>query len=193
MSKIAVLTSGHSRGSNLKAIAECLREQKTDAEVALVIVTCKQAPVIELCKDYGMPYKFISSIEMKRFEAILLEEIHHLKLNMLVLAGFMKQLSQEFLTQLEIPVLNIHPALLPKYGGKGMYGINVHRAVFEAGDKISGATIHLVNQDYDEGRILAQMETDISACQSPEEIAARVLKIEHQLYPQTILKLLEKI
>ena len=193
MRKIAVLTSGHSRGSNLKAIADYLLEQQADTEIALVVVTCKQAPVIEVCKDYGFFCKFISCMEMQRFETALIEEIHSLNIQMLVLAGFMKQLSQDFLTQLDIPVLNIHPALLPKYGGKGMYGINVHQAVFEAGDNISGATIHFVNQDYDKGSILAQMETDISDCQSPAEIAARVLKIEHRLYPQTILKLLEKL
>ncbi len=83
-------------------------------------------------------------------------------------------------------ILNIHPSLLPKYGGKGMYGKNVHQAVFNAKDKISGLTIHLVNQHYDEGQILFQKEVNIEECKNPDEIAAKVLQNEHQFYPKIV-------
>ena len=188
--KIVVLTSGNSRGSNLRAIAGYFRKHHIDIEIALVVVTRKQAPVLEVCHDFMLPSCFISSKIMEEYERKMLTEIQALKPDAIVLAGFMKQLSAWFLSSVKIPILNIHPALLPKYGGKGMFGINVHTAVFEAGEQISGATIHLVNEDYDKGQILAQTETDISDCRSPQEIAARVLKIEHELFAPTIVKYL---
>jgi folate-dependent phosphoribosylglycinamide formyltransferase PurN len=102
----------------------------------------------------------------------------------------MRKLSKEFFEAVKTPVINIHPALLPKYGGKGMYGMNVHKAVFEAGEKESGATVHYVNEEYDKGEIITQKRCDISMCISPDEIAEKVLKIEHEIYPKTIEKLL---
>lgn len=188
--KIVVLTSGNSRGSNLRAIAEYFQNYHVDIEIALVVVTLKQAPVLEVCEEFMLPSCFISSKNMEDYESKLLIEIQSLQPDAIILAGFMKQLSTWFLSSVNIPILNIHPALLPKFGGKGMFGINVHTAVFEAGEKISGATIHLVNEDYDKGQILAQKETDISDCSSPQEIAARVLKLEHELYAPTIVKYL---
>jgi len=81
--------------------------------------------------------------------------------------------------------------LLPKFGGKGMYGMNVHNAVFQAGEKVSGVTIHIVNENYDEGKIIYQEKIDISDCKSPEEIAEKVLKLEHKVYPEVIQKIIE--
>ncbi|HOQ80442.1 MAG TPA: formyltransferase family protein, partial [Candidatus Cloacimonadota bacterium] len=106
------------------------------------------------------------------------------------LAGFMRKLSEQFLDTINTPLINIHPALLPKYGGKGMYGSNVHNAVFTAGEKISGATVHYVNKNYDEGDIIMQQSVDITDCQSPEEIGKKVLAIEHQIYGAAIEKIL---
>lgn len=189
--KIVVLTSGKSRGSNLRALALYFRNHKVDIEIALVVVSLRQAPVLEVCQEFNLPSSFISAKNMAEYERLLLEQIRDIRPAALVLAGFMKQVSEQFLHRVDTPVLNIHPALLPLYGGKGMFGMNVHTAVFEAGEKTSGATIHLVNQDYDRGQILAQKEIDISDCQSPPEIAARVLKIEHELYAPTIVNYLD--
>jgi folate-dependent phosphoribosylglycinamide formyltransferase PurN len=88
-------------------------------------------------------------------------------------------------------MINIHPALLPSFGGKGMYGMNVHKAVFESSAKVSGATVHFVNEVYDSGTIIMQRCVDISSAESPEEIAAMVLRIEHEILPKTILKFAE--
>lgn len=115
------------------------------------------------------------------------------KIDLIALAGFMSLLGGDFLTSVGIPVVNIHPALLPKYGGPGMYGMRVHEAVFASGDKVSGATVHLVDPVYDHGEIIAQKQVDISACRSPEEIAGLVLRVEHQLYAPAIYQYLSDL
>ena len=98
-----------------------------------------------------------------------------------------------FIREARIPIFNIHPALLPKYGGKGMYGMAVHKAVFESGDKESGATVHQVDNKYDHGKIIAQEKKDVSHCKSAEDISAEVLAIEHKLYGKTIWEYLVKL
>ncbi|MEE9432127.1 MAG: formyltransferase family protein, partial [Melioribacteraceae bacterium] len=112
-----------------------------------------------------------------------------LEVDLIVLAGFLKKIPNEFVSVFVNKIINIHPALLPKYGGKGMYGANVHKAVFEAQEKISGATVHFVNKIYDDGKIIEQRSVDITDVKSPTEIAERVLKIEHELLPDVIKKI----
>jgi phosphoribosylglycinamide formyltransferase-1 len=121
-----------------------------------------------------------------------LEIINTLKkhnVDTVILAGYMKKVSQELIAQFNNRVLNIHPALLPKFGGKGMYGMNVHKAVIEANEAVTGATIHLVNTNYDEGKILAQMQVPVFSDDTAETLAARVLEVEHQLYSDTLIKI----
>lgn len=122
----------------------------------------------------------------------MLELCRQERIELIALAGFMKLLSPAFLDRTGIPVLNIHPALLPKYGGQGMYGIRVHEAVFDAGERFSGATVHLVDPIYDHGEIIAQEQVDISDCHSPEAIAAKVLEIEHGIYARAIYDFLNR-
>ena len=112
--------------------------------------------------------------------------------DLIVLCGFMRKLSQSFFNNVKTPIINIHPALLPKYGGKGMYGMNVHNAVFANGDKKSGVTVHFVNENYDEGSIIRQKECDISNCKSADEVAKCVLEVEHEIYPEVVINLATK-
>ncbi|HNX00656.1 MAG TPA: phosphoribosylglycinamide formyltransferase [Candidatus Cloacimonadota bacterium] len=190
MNKIAVVTSGMSRGSNLEAMVSYFRENRLPVEVCFVVVTRTQAPVIEKCDAMKIPVVYLRTNDMALFESKLLEKIHQEHPELLVLAGFLKKLSSGFLSSLPCKVVNIHPALLPKYGGEGMYGHFVHEAVFQAGDRMSGATVHWVNENYDAGRIIAQETVDITDCRTPDEIAARVLRVEHQLYGKTIWQIL---
>jgi folate-dependent phosphoribosylglycinamide formyltransferase PurN len=111
---------------------------------------------------------------------------------LIVLAGFLKLIPPDFIERFKNRVINIHPALLPSFGGKGMYGMNVHKAVFESSAKISGATVHIIDNTYDTGKIIAQKSVDISDVNSPEEIAERVLNIEHYLLPFVIGKFADK-
>jgi len=108
---------------------------------------------------------------------------------LIVLAGFLKLIPGNFVRAFRNRIINIHPALLPSFGGPGMYGSNVHRAVFDSSSQVSGATVHFVDETYDTGRIIAQRCVDISGVKSQEEIAERVLNIEHQLLPYVIEKI----
>jgi len=188
--KIAVFSSGLSRGSNLCALHNYFTQNKLPVEVALVIFTCKNAPAIPLAKARDLNYQIISANNMQSFEARTIELCRQNNIELIALAGFLKQLSEDFIKQVQVPILNIHPALLPEFGGKGMYGMAVHQAVFASGDNVSGATIHLVDSQYDNGKIVAQQKVDISSCKNPAEIADKVLEIEHSLYAPTIFQFL---
>ena len=188
--KIAVFSSGLSRGSNLCAMHNYFTQNKLSVEVALVIFTGKNAPAIQLAKEKNLNYRIISAYNMQSFETRAIELCRQNNIELIALAGFLKQLSENFIEQVQVPILNIHPALLPEFGGKGMYGMAVHQAVFASGDKVSGVTIHLVNSRYDNGKIVAQQKVDISSCKSPAEIADKVLEIEHSLYAPTIFQFL---
>ena len=188
--KIAVFSSGLSRGSNLCAMHNYFTQNKLSVEVALVIFTGKNAPAIQLAKEKNLNYRIISAYNMQSFETRAIELCRQNNIELIALAGFLKQLSENFIEQVQVPILNIHPALLPEFGGKGMYGMAVHQAVFASGDKVSGVTIHLVDSRYDNGKIVAQQKVDISSCKSPAEIADKVLEIEHSLYAPTIFQFL---
>lgn len=190
--RIAVLTSGAGRGSNLQALYEYFKNHSLPVEIAFATASNKNALVVQLCDKLNIPCYILSPRKDKDFETRLLELCQQEKIDLIALAGFMNLLSSSFLEKVGIPVLNIHPALLPKYGGKGMYGINVHKAVFESGDKISGVTVHLVDNHYDNGPILVQEKVDISDCKNAEEIAAKVLEMEHQIYAPAIYKFLSE-
>ena len=185
---IAVFVSG--RGSNLQAIldSECTKEivfvkavisDKIDC-AAFQIAAKRNIPTFTIGKMPGS----ISYIE-------LISSLKKLNVEFIVLAGFLKLIPIEFLRSFQNKIINIHPALLPSYGGPGMYGMNVHRAVFKSGDKYSGATIHLVDEHYDSGKIIAQETIDISNVNSPEELADKVLEIEHKLLPSVLSKIAE--
>ena len=188
--KIAVFCSGLSRGSNLCALHNYFTQNKLPVEVALVIFTSKNAPAIQLAKERNLNYRIISAYNMQSFETRAIELCRQNNIELIALAGFLKQLSENFIEQVQVPILNIHPALLPEFGGKGMFGMAVHQAVFASGDKVSGVTIHLVDSRYDNGKIVAQQKVDISSCKSPAEIADKVLEIEHSLYAPTIFQFL---
>ncbi len=129
--------------------------------------------------------------DAKAFNDLILHELIHLKIDYIVLAGYLKLIGRQIVERFENRIINIHPALLPAFGGKGMYGHHVHQAVFDSGVKVSGATVHLVNSEYDAGPIVCQKSVDISDVKSPEEIAARVLRIEHEIFPQAVKLLVE--
>jgi len=111
-------------------------------------------------------------------------------IEIILLAGYMRKVPDAVVTAFPERIINIHPALLPKFGGEGMYGIHVHTAVLEAGETESGATVHLVNEEYDKGRILMQRHVPVLADDTPESLAARVLECEHKLYPEALEKLI---
>lgn len=182
---IAVFVSG--RGSNLRAIVNSgILAGKVFVKV--VVSDKISCPAFEFASSKKIDTLTVSgkkspdTVTYDELAAILNENGIHL----VVLAGFLKLIPAEFIRKLNCKIINIHPALLPSYGGKGMYGMNVHNAVFSSGDKMSGATVHYVNERYDEGAIIANLPVDISNAKSPDEIASLVLEKEHILLPKVI-------
>lgn len=183
--KIAVFVSG--RGSNLKAILES-QEQLKKIEVKVVVSDKFNCPAFDIAKNSSIVTYTVGNKEGCISYNGLSNLFDEYKVNLVVLAGFLKLLPNEFVKKFNNKIINIHPALLPSFGGKGMYGINVHKAVFESSAKVSGVSVHFVDPEYDKGKIIAQRCVDISDVKSPEEIAEKVLKIEHQILPFVINK-----
>ena len=186
MKKLAVFVSG--RGSNLKSIVNKIESRNLDAHVLAVVSNKSDSPALEYAESKSISTFVISTKEQnggKDYKS-LLNVFKDLSIDLIVLAGFLKKIPDYFVDAFENRIINIHPALLPSFGGKGMYGMNVHRAVFKSSAKVSGSTVHFVNKVYDEGLIIAQRAVDISDVQSPEDIAARVLTTEHELLPFVI-------
>ncbi len=186
MFKLAVFVSG--RGSNLKAIVSQIKSGNLTAEVAAVVSNKGNCGAIEFAKKENISAYVVSENKegTKKTYKELLELFKQQNINLIVLAGFLKKIPNDFVKAFQDKIINIHPALLPSFSGKGMYGINVHRAVFNSSVKVSGATVHFVDEVYDNGKIIDQICINISDVNSPEEIAEKVLKAEHELLPRVI-------
>ena len=187
MFKLAVFVSG--RGSNLKSLFE--RIDKKEIKISAVVSNKKNCGAVEFAIQNSIPIFFVSDNSRNDFLDYidLVKELKKKEIDLIVLAGFLKKIPDDFIDHFEKKIINIHPALLPKYGGAGMYGMNVHRAVFENKEKYSGATVHFVDKIYDHGEIIEQQIVDISDAKSPEEIAHKVLEIEHELLPKVVNKI----
>lgn len=189
MLRLAVFVSG--RGSNLKAILEN-SDLKNLIKVIVVFSDKVECGAFDIAREYGIETKVIGSGDNKISNENLLGVLKNYNLDLIVLAGYLKLVPVNVVKEFENRIINIHPALLPSFGGKGMYGMNVHTSVFNSSAKVSGATVHFVNTEYDKGKIIAQRCVEISDVNSPEEIAERVLKIEHQILPEVIKAFAEK-
>ena len=182
--RLAILASGN--GSNSHAIIQYFREHPS-IEVGLVLSNNANAYVLVRAKMAGIPAKSFSRDEFLHPGKVL-EYLAGANITHIVLAGFLWLIPDYLIKIYPNRIINIHPALLPKFGGKGMYGLKVHEAVRLAKEVETGITIHLVNEHYDDGRVLFQAKCAISAEQSAQEIAACVLKLEHEHYPRVIEK-----
>ncbi len=183
---VAVFVSG--RGSNLKAILDSPKLRHL-AEVKAVFSDKAKCPAFEIAKQFSIPTYCIGKsdgfINNKKLKDLLVS----LEIELIVLAGYLKLIPGDVVSFFEFRIINIHPALLPSFGGSRMYGANVHKAVFNSSAQVSGATVHFVDETYDTGKIIAQRSVDISDVNSPADIAERVLKVEHSLLPDVIEKL----
>ncbi|MGE5432020.1 MAG: phosphoribosylglycinamide formyltransferase [Syntrophomonadaceae bacterium] len=188
MLKIAVFVSG--RGSNLQAILDAKSGGFLKSEVAAVFTDKPESGAVEKAVRNSIPVRFLCRGKKPGWvsDEELAGVLEELKVDLVVLAGYLKLVPVSIIELYENRIINIHPALLPSFGGKGMYGMNVHRAVFNSSAKVSGPTVHFVDKVYDNGKIIAQKAVDISDVRSPEEIAEKVLKLEHELLPLVIRK-----
>ena len=183
---VAVFVSG--RGSNLKAILDSPKLRQL-AEVKAVFSDKTDCPAFELAKQFSIPTYCIGKKEGFINNKKLKDHLVSLEIDLIVLAGYLKLIPGDVVSSFEFKIINIHPALLPSFGGSGMYGANVHKAVFNSSAMVSGATVHFVDETFDTGKIIAQRCVDITDVNSPAEIAERVLKIEHSLLPDVIERL----
>jgi len=185
LKKIAILASGS--GTNAENIIQYF-ENSTKAKVALVASNRKDAYVLERAKNHNVPNFAFSKTDLE--EGQLAHQLEEMQIDLIVLAGFLLKIPDELIRAFPERIINIHPALLPKHGGKGMYGSRVHEAVKSKGDVLSGITIHYVNEVYDEGRIIFQESVEIDQRDTAETIAGKVQVLEHKYFPKVIESLL---
>ncbi|WP_339836861.1 phosphoribosylglycinamide formyltransferase [uncultured Flavobacterium sp.] len=185
MKKIVLFASGN--GTNAEEIIKCFKKDSLGT-VAAVLTNNSDAKVIDKAKKLEVNTLIFNKTELN--EGFVLDKLNIIKPDLIVLAGFLLKFPEHIIKAYPNKIINIHPALLPNYGGKGMYGMNVHKAIFENKDEKTGITIHYVTPNYDEGAIIFQKNVTILDCISPEEIAKKVHQLEHKHFPEVIKKLL---
>jgi len=184
---LCVFASGN--GSNLNAVIKASLSGKISSRVKLVISNNSGSGALKTAAKYKIPYKHISQKlfnSQSEFTKQILAELRKHKIDLILLAGYMKMLDPMIIKKYHNRIINIHPALLPKFGGKGMYGIHVHEAVLNAGEQITGATVHFVNEVYDNGAIIMQKKVKVKPGDDAVTLQKRVLRAEHKLYPEAI-------
>ena len=185
--RLALFASG--RGSNGEALYKAMQEGYINGEFVVIITDHGTAGIVERSKSWNIPLVVIerSDYDSKAsFEQAQLDALEPYKIDGIVLAGYMRIVGTKLIERYELKILNIHPALLPKFGGKGMYGHHVHEAVLAAREKESGITIHLVDGHYDHGKILRQAVCPVLPEDTPDTLAERIHALEYAHYPEAI-------
>jgi len=186
--RIAVLASGG--GTNLQALIDAWRaKQFTTAQLVLVLSNKSDAPALQRANKADIPTVVVEPQEFKDKEAYdiaLIKILNEYKVNLVCLAGYMRILTNKFVSNFSLKILNIHPSLLPSFGGQGMYGKYVHKAVINSGVRYSGCTVHFVDEGTDTGPIILQTVVPVKEKDTPENLAERVLIEEHRAYPRAV-------
>ncbi len=189
MFRITVLVSGG--GSNLQSIIDAIEADEMQAEIAAVIAD-RPAFGLKRAEDHSIPAILIDRKENKGTLSEKILKVIPEDTDLIVLAGYLSILSKEFIEKWKGRIINIHPSLLPDFGGKGMYGMRVHQAVIEAGRTKSGCTVHYVDTGIDTGDIIGQKEVEVRPEDSPEDLQKRILEKEHILLVESINKIVQK-
>ncbi|MDD4921125.1 MAG: phosphoribosylglycinamide formyltransferase [Bacteroidales bacterium] len=186
--RLAILASGS--GSNAENICNYF-SQREDILISIIISNKSEAYVHERAKKMGVPSLTMSKADLSDAGKVI-NVLKEYQIDFIVLAGYLLRVPEGLVKAFPHRMINIHPALLPKFGGKGMYGDKVHQAVVDAGDKESGITIHYVNEDYDEGAIIFQARCPVLEGETPEAVASKVHALEYQYFPSVIADVLQK-
>ncbi|MEI6886791.1 MAG: phosphoribosylglycinamide formyltransferase [bacterium] len=179
-------------GSNMQAIIDACKNGKLKMTPALVISNNADSGALKRAMREDVPNYNWSSIQYPNESELdnkICKTLVRYSVDIVILAGYMKMIGKEVLMKYAGRILNIHPALLPKFGGKGMFGLNVHKAVIESGETETGVTVHIVDALYDHGRILNQIKIPVLRDDTPETLQKRVLKVEHEIYVDTLIKI----
>lgn len=171
---LAVFASGS--GTTLQAIIDSIENKKLDAKISIVVSNNPDAYALERARKAGIPIYIITSKGIENIDNELSEVLKDYEIDLIVLAGYLRKIGDKLLARYRI--INTHPSLLPKFGGKGMHGMHVHQAVIDAGEKISGVTVHFVNDEYDSGSIIRQTTVDVLDTDDAESLSAKVQKAE---------------
>lgn len=185
MKKIVIFASGS--GTNAENIIKHFKSTNTGTVVS-VFTNNPNAKVIERAKNFQVPTEIFTREEL--IEGKVLQKINTLQPDLIVLAGFLLKFPENIVAEYPDKIINVHPALLPKYGGKGMYGMNVHKAIVENKEKETGISIHYVNEHYDEGNIIFQKEVLLSGMETPDEVASKIHELEQQYFPSIVEQIL---
>ncbi|SHF96574.1 formyltetrahydrofolate-dependent phosphoribosylglycinamide formyltransferase [Flavobacterium micromati] len=185
MKKIIVFASGS--GTNAENIIQYF-EKRHSAKVVTVFTNNPNAGVIEKVKNYEIPIEIFSKLELN--ESKVLQKVNKINPDWIVLAGFLLKFPQNIIKLYPNRIINIHPALLPKYGGKGMYGMHIHQAIVDNKEIETGITIHYVNENYDEGSIIFQQKINLTGLETAEIVAAKIHQLEQEYFPKVIERLL---
>ena len=189
MRNIAIFASGS--GTNAEQIIKYFSNRKT-GKVALVLSNKRESYVLKRAAKHNVESMFFDRTDFYDSDSVLNSLLKH-KIDFVVLAGFMLLIPENILSSFKGRIINIHPALLPKYGGKGMYGERVHKAVLANSEPESGITIHYVNRFYDEGDIIFQAKCNVLSGDTPESLASRIHELEYAHFPEVIERLIEKL
>ena len=189
MNNLALFASGS--GTNVQNIIEYFKKN-TFINIGCILSNRKDAYVLERAKEFNIRYFTFNREEFYNSNRVV-EYLKRSEVNFLVLAGFLWLVPNNLIRQYPNRIINIHPALLPDYGGKGMYGMKVHEAVIANGEKESGITIHYVNEHYDEGNIIFQAKCTIDPSDTPETLASKIHKLEYKHYPKIIEQLVSEL
>ncbi|MFH0919618.1 MAG: phosphoribosylglycinamide formyltransferase [Fibrobacterota bacterium] len=188
---IAVFASGG--GTNLQSLLNRIETGELPARIAFVLSNNSKARALERARQYNIPAIHLSTKthpDPAQYAAELLALLKKHDVSLIALAGYMKQLPPGVVQVFHGRIVNIHPSLLPKFGGAGMFGINVHEAVIAAGEKESGASVHFVTENYDEGPVIMQEKVPVLPGDVPVTLSIRVLEVEHRLYPEAVRRVL---
>lgn len=189
--KLAVFVSGN--GTNMKAIHHSCVQNKINADVSVVVSDKPNCNAVKYAQQHDIPIINYPSVNVSKNQLIekLIGIGNDTKSDYIVLAGYMKLVPKELVRIYDRSVINIHPSLLPKYGGKGFYGDNVHKAVIANGDRFSGVTVHFVNEEYDKGPIISQEEVIVYMTDTYKDLSKRVQEKEHEIYSDVISALVD--
>ena len=185
--RLAIMASG--RGSNAEAIIQYSQRPESAYVVALIVTNNPKAGVIEIAQHYGVSWCCMDSknfLTGADYEDSILEIFEKNQISMIALAGYLKLIPLKIIDTFPKRIFNIHPSLLPKYGGNGMYGMRVHKKVIENREQKSGSSVHIVERDYDTGEILCQKSIEIHDDETPESLSERILQLEYSIYGPTL-------
>lgn len=180
------------RGSNMQAVLDACDAGKLPATPKVLISNNPGAEVIQRAQRAGMAIHILNSVthaDSDALDSAIHAALTEARCDLIVLAGYMKLIGPRVLREFRNRIVNIHPALLPRFGGRGMYGIHVHRAVIASGTRVSGVSVHLVDEEYDHGRVLAQAEVPVYPNDTPETLAERVLQKEREFLPAVLTRI----